>query len=130
MKIIFAGTPEFAATALKGLIESEHEVCLVLTQPDRASGRGMKLTPSAVKTLALAHDIPVATPVTLSLKKGGEEALFPFIAALLPAAELESDALSETAPDATDLDSMIFSEPPDDVPAALAFPVFFITMSA
>ena len=74
MKIIFAGTPEFAATALKGLIESEHEVCLVLTQPDRASGRGMKLTPSAVKTLALAHDIPVATPVTLSLKKGGEEA--------------------------------------------------------
>lgn len=74
MKIIFAGTPEFAATALKGLIESEHDVCLVLTQPDRASGRGMKLTPSAVKALALAHDIPVATPVTLSLKKGGEEA--------------------------------------------------------
>lgn len=74
MKIIFAGTPPFAAAALDALIRANHEVCLVLSQPDRASGRGMKLTASPVKTLALAHDIPVATPLTLSLKKGGEEA--------------------------------------------------------
>lgn len=74
MKIIFAGTPEFAATALTGLIGSRHEVCLVLTQPDRRSGRGMKLTPSAVKEVAAAHDIPVATPLSLNLRKGGDEA--------------------------------------------------------
>ena len=74
MNVIFAGTPVFAARALSTIIDAGFNVPLVLTQPDRPSGRGMKLTPSAVKTLALAHDIPVATPVTLSLKKGGEEA--------------------------------------------------------
>lgn len=74
MKIIFAGTPPFAAAALEALIAAGHEVSLVLSQPDRPSGRGMKLTPSPVKTLALAHDIPVSTPLTLSLSKGGEEA--------------------------------------------------------
>ncbi|MCG5031174.1 methionyl-tRNA formyltransferase [Mesosutterella sp. OilRF-GAM-744-9] len=71
MKIIFAGTPDFAACALEALLGAGHEVCLVLTQPDRACGRGMKLTPSAVKTVALAHHIPVATPVTLNIAKGG-----------------------------------------------------------
>ncbi|MBO7173486.1 MAG: methionyl-tRNA formyltransferase [Burkholderiaceae bacterium] len=74
MKIIFAGTPPFAASALDALIKAGHEICLVLSQPDRPSGRGMKLTPSAVKALALEHSIPVETPLTLSLKKGGEEA--------------------------------------------------------
>ena len=74
MKIIFAGTPPFAASALDALIKAGHEICLVLSQPDRPSGRGMKLTPSAVKALALEHNIPVETPLTLSLKKGGEEA--------------------------------------------------------
>ena len=74
MKIIFAGTPPFAAAALEALIAAGHEVSLVLSQPDRPSGRGMKLTASPVKTLALAHDIPVATPLTLSLARGGEEA--------------------------------------------------------
>lgn len=75
MKIIFAGTPPFAATALQALIGAGHEVCLVLSQPDRPSGRGMKLTPSAVKALALEHNIPVETPLTLSVKKGGDEAV-------------------------------------------------------
>ena len=49
MRIAFAGTPAFAAAALSALIDAGHEVCLVLTQPDRPSGRGMKLKPSAVK---------------------------------------------------------------------------------
>ncbi len=74
MKIIFAGTPEFAATALAQLIEAGHEIALVLSQPDRPSGRGMKLTPSPVKTLALQHGIRVLTPLSLSMKRNPEEA--------------------------------------------------------
>ena len=65
MKLIFAGTPEFAARALAALIAAGHEIALVLTQPDRPAGRGMKLTPSAVKQLALQHGLPVAQPPTL-----------------------------------------------------------------
>lgn len=65
MRIAFAGTPEFAAFALLALIEADHEIALVLTQPDRKSGRGMKLTPSPVKQLALAHALPVHQPVSL-----------------------------------------------------------------
>ena len=65
MKIIFAGTPEFAATALQALLAAGHEVVLVLTQPDRPAGRGMVLQASAVKKLALAHGIPVSQPERL-----------------------------------------------------------------
>ncbi len=65
MKIIFAGTPEFAASALAALIEAGHEIVLVLTQPDRPAGRGMKLTPSPVKQLALQHGLPVYQPEKL-----------------------------------------------------------------
>lgn len=67
MKVIFAGTPEFAATALKAIIDAGFEVPLVLTQPDRPAGRGMQLQASAVKQLALAHQIPVAQPISLRL---------------------------------------------------------------
>jgi len=67
MKVVFAGTPEFAAIALKALHEAGHEIPLVLTQPDRPAGRGMRLQPSAVKQYALAHGIPVAQPVSLRL---------------------------------------------------------------
>ena len=67
MKVIFAGTPEFAATALAAIHAAGHEVVLVLTQPDRPSGRGMQLHPSAVKQFALDHAIPVAQPVSLRL---------------------------------------------------------------
>ncbi len=74
MKIIFAGTPDFAAVALQHLIDAGHEIVLVLSQPDRPSGRGMKLTPSPVKSLALEHNIPVLTPLTLSAKKAPKEA--------------------------------------------------------
>jgi methionyl-tRNA formyltransferase len=65
MKIIFAGTPEFAATALQALLAAGHEVVLVLTQPDRPAGRGMVLQASAVKKLALANGISVSQPERL-----------------------------------------------------------------
>ncbi len=65
MKLIFAGTPEFAAEALAALIAAGHEIPLVLTQPDRPAGRGMALQPSAVKRLALEHGIEVFQPLTL-----------------------------------------------------------------
>ena len=74
MRIVFAGTPPFAAQALDALIKAGHDVCLVLSQPDRPSGRGMKLTPSAVKALAASQGIPVQTPRTLSHKKDPLEA--------------------------------------------------------
>lgn len=65
MRIVFAGTPEFAARALAALLASRHEVVLVLTQPDRPSGRGMRPQPSAVKRLALQHGIALRQPQTL-----------------------------------------------------------------
>lgn len=67
MKIIFAGTPEFAAVALKALHDAGFEIPLVLTQPDRPAGRGMQLQASPVKQYALTHNIPVAQPVSLRL---------------------------------------------------------------
>ena len=60
--------------ALEALIRAGHEIALVLSQPDRPSGRGMKLTASPVKTLALEHGLPVLTPQTLSLKRDPEGA--------------------------------------------------------
>lgn len=65
MRVIFAGTPEFAATALKALLAQPVEVVAVLTQPDRPSGRGMHLLPSPVKQLALEHGLPVWQPPSL-----------------------------------------------------------------
>ncbi len=65
LKIIFAGTPDFAVPALAALIEAGYDVKLVLTQPDRPSGRGMKLKASPVKELATQHQIEVFQPETL-----------------------------------------------------------------
>ncbi|MDH5727536.1 MAG: methionyl-tRNA formyltransferase [Gammaproteobacteria bacterium] len=65
MRLIFAGTPEFAAQALTALINSEHEIIAVYTQPDRPAGRGRKLTASPVKQTALAANIPVYQPESL-----------------------------------------------------------------
>ncbi len=65
MKLIFAGTPEFAAQALSAIIAAGHEVALVLTQPDRPAGRGMSLQPSAVKKVAQEHGIEVFQPISL-----------------------------------------------------------------
>lgn len=67
MRIVFAGTPEFARTAMAALISAGHDIPLVLTQPDRPSGRGMKLRPSPVKALALEQNIPVLQPRSLRL---------------------------------------------------------------
>ena len=65
MRIIFAGTPEFAVPALKMLIASDHEICAVYSQPDRPSGRGQKLKPGPAKELALSAGIAVFQPETL-----------------------------------------------------------------
>jgi methionyl-tRNA formyltransferase len=67
MNVIFAGTPEFARSALAALLAAGHRVPLVLTQPDRPAGRGLKLQASAVKQLALEHGIPIAQPRSLRL---------------------------------------------------------------
>lgn len=67
MKVIFAGTPEFAAQALTAIIAAGHQVPLVLTQPDRPAGRGMHLQASAVKQVALGHQIALAQPTSLRL---------------------------------------------------------------
>ena len=65
MKIIFAGTPEFAVPALAALIAAGHQIVMVLTQPDRPAGRGMKLKASPVKVLAEQHGLHVFQPETL-----------------------------------------------------------------
>jgi methionyl-tRNA formyltransferase len=67
LRVAFAGTPEFAAVALRRLIHARFEVPLVLTQPDRPAGRGLKLQPSAVKQLALAQGMALAQPRSLRL---------------------------------------------------------------
>ena len=65
MKIVFAGTPEFAAVALDALIRAGHEIALVLTQPDRPAGRGRRIQASAVKRLAERHGLPMLQPSSL-----------------------------------------------------------------
>jgi len=65
LRIIFAGTPDFAAKHLASLIESQHEVVAVYTKEDTPSGRGKKLQASAVKTLALEHELTVIQPASL-----------------------------------------------------------------
>lgn len=73
LRVVFAGTPAFAAAHLKQLIESSHEVVAVYTQPDRPSGRGKRLTPSPVKQLALEHALPVLQPPTLKNEEATAE---------------------------------------------------------
>ncbi|EOD56490.1 methionyl-tRNA formyltransferase [Aeromonas molluscorum] len=65
LKLIFAGTPDFAARHLAALLSSDHEVVAVYTQPDKPAGRGQKLMASPVKELALAHQLPVYQPASL-----------------------------------------------------------------
>lgn len=97
LKIIYAGTPEFAVSALESLLQSEHQVVAVYTQPDRPAGRGRKLLQSPVKACALAHDIPVFQPGSFKndselTRLAGLNADLMVVAAyglLLPAAILE-----------------------------------------
>ena len=79
LRIVFAGTPEFAAEYLKALLASPHEIVAVYTQPDRPAGRGQKLMPSPVKQLALEHGIAVYQPVSLRNEEAQAE-----LAALKP----------------------------------------------
>jgi methionyl-tRNA formyltransferase len=65
MKLIFAGTPEFAAVALDSLLDAGHEISLVLTQPDRPAGRGMHARESRVKIVATERALPIVQPVSL-----------------------------------------------------------------
>jgi methionyl-tRNA formyltransferase len=73
VRIVFAGTPPFAAAALDALAEAGHDIVLVLTQPDRPAGRGMKLTPSAVKQAALARNLLVYQPASLKTPESQAE---------------------------------------------------------
>lgn len=72
MRIVFAGTPEFAVPPLAALCASRHEVVGVLTQPDRPAGRGRKLATSAIKDFALQQGLPIAQPQTLRSAEGRE----------------------------------------------------------
>ncbi|MFV8572240.1 methionyl-tRNA formyltransferase [Marinobacter sp. SBS5] len=79
MRIVFAGTPDFAAIALKAILETGHTVVGVYSQPDRPAGRGRKLMPSPVKQVALDADIPVFQPQSLKPEEAQQE-----LAALKP----------------------------------------------
>ncbi len=73
MKIVYMGTPDFAVGALKALIEAGHEICAVVTQPDRQKGRGKEMAPSPVKECAMEYGIPVLTPVKIKEAEAIEE---------------------------------------------------------
>jgi len=84
MRIVFAGTPPFAATALAALLDQAFYVCMVLSQPDRPSGRGQRTQASAVKRLALERQIPVLTPSTLRPQAGDAAAAMEQLQAAAP----------------------------------------------
>ena len=73
LRIIFAGTPDFAAAALAALLKTRHQILAVYTQPDRPAGRGRKLKPSPVKQLALEHHLPVLQPTSLKSAENQEQ---------------------------------------------------------
>ncbi|UOA09177.1 methionyl-tRNA formyltransferase [Methylobacter sp. S3L5C] len=75
MKIIFAGTPDFAVPSLQMLLASKHDICAVYTQPDRPAGRGRQLHVSPVKALALKHEIPVFQPANLKTDEDFQQLL-------------------------------------------------------
>ena len=62
MRVVFMGTPDFAAASLKKLIEEDYEIAGVFTQPDKPKGRGMEMAFSPVKEVAIAHNLPVFSP--------------------------------------------------------------------
>lgn len=75
LKVVFAGTPEFARVALEAIVHAGHEVVMVMTQPDRPAGRGMQLQASPVKQFALEQHIPVMQPTSLKVNGAyGDEA--------------------------------------------------------
>lgn len=93
MKIVFAGTPEFAAQAMRAIHNAGHEIVLALTQPDRRAGRGMHLQASPVKEFALEKRIPVLQPETLKCTHSDVAKKIQAEAALQILSELEFDAM-------------------------------------
>lgn len=93
MKIVFAGTPEFAAQAMRAIYDAGHEIVLALTQPDRRAGRGMHLQASPVKEFALEKQIPVLQPETLSRNVTDPEKKLQAEHAYQELANLEFDAM-------------------------------------
>ena len=73
MKIVFMGTPDFAAASLEALLQAGHQVTAVVTQPDKPKGRSGELVPPPVKVTALAHQIPVMQPVRIRHPEAIEE---------------------------------------------------------
>ena len=73
MKVIFMGTPDFAAAALEAIVKAGHEVVAVVTQPDKAKGRSDKLLPPPVKEVALQHGIPVLQPERIKRPEAVEQ---------------------------------------------------------
>lgn len=94
LRVVFAGTPVFAAKALEALLASHHEVVAVLSQPDRPSGRGQKLVASPVKQVAVAAGVPVYQPHTLRVRPAPQPvspAAIPMGGAVQGAATAETD---------------------------------------
>ena len=93
MRVIFAGTPDFAAHALEAIEAAGHTIALVLTQPDRRAGRGMHLQASPVKAFALSKGIPVLQPASLNANSTDEEKKADAIAALHVISATQFDAM-------------------------------------
>jgi methionyl-tRNA formyltransferase len=93
MRVIFAGTPDFAAYALEAIEAAGHTIALVLTQPDRRAGRGMHLQASPVKAFALSKGIPVLQPASLNANSTDEEKKADAIAALHVISATQFDAM-------------------------------------
>jgi methionyl-tRNA formyltransferase len=93
MKIVFAGTPEFAAQAMRAINNAGHEIVLALTQPDRRAGRGMHLQASPVKEFALEKNIPVLQPETLKCTHSDAAKKIQAEETLQLLSELEFDAM-------------------------------------
>ncbi|QWE04485.1 methionyl-tRNA formyltransferase [Polynucleobacter sp. JS-JIR-II-50] len=93
MKIVFAGTPEFAAQAMRAICDAGHEIVLALTQPDRRAGRGMHLQASPVKELALQKNIPVLQPETLRLTSADPQKRAQAVAANERLSSIDFDAM-------------------------------------
>jgi methionyl-tRNA formyltransferase len=93
MRIVFAGTPEFAAQAMRAIDEAGHEIVLALTQPDRRAGRGMHLQASPVKAFALEKKIPVLQPQTLKRNTLDPQKKLQAEEALQKLSEIDFDAM-------------------------------------
>ena len=93
MKIVFAGTPEFAAQAMRAIYDAGHEIVLALTQPDRRAGRGMHLQASPVKEFALQKNIPVLQPETLRLTSSDPQKQAQAVAANERLSTIDFDAM-------------------------------------